>query len=599
MDHNYLRRIFRHRRNSDDEEASADMEDTKQKPKLERRNALKNIEYDPLNSSSSSVSSSDGIPSKLRTRSLDINPFDKNTSFRIEGIEGEFDRLCETLGLSGPEDFAIPAAAWEARKARSSSDIFPRSRFSKIDVLTKPEKEEEGLEATVRVNDEAAVLVDLNTLTLNDSKNCRNSLDVGTFATASCGVDGGGAAGAGGGIKGARPPLLTPPPLKSRYVDDMSSASTWDIMRSLAPEERGSSSCPVRLLDSTSSDKEDELGLEGEEFNDGEIGGREKEHENGARLGETAVMSDSPIFLTSNDEDSSSATTETTYNISPEGCFGRNITSWQRGDIIGSGSFGTVYEAYTDDGFFFAVKEISLLDQSQQSIQQLEQEIALLREFEHENIVQYLGTDKHEGKLCIFLELVTRGSLVNVYRKYHLGDSQVSAYTRQILSGLKYLHDRNVVHRDIKCANILVHTSGSVKLADFGLAKAIKLNDAKSCKGTAFWMAPEVVNRKMHGYGIAADIWSLGCTVLEMLTRVLPYSPLEPMQAVFRIGQGKPPPIPDSLSRDARDFICQCLQVNPENRPTAAQLLNHSFVQRLLPTSSVSGSPLHHNSRRS
>ncbi|KAJ4963689.1 hypothetical protein NE237_023628 [Protea cynaroides] len=267
---------------------------------------------------------------------------------------------------------------------------------------------------------------------------------------------------------------------------------------------------------------------------------------------------------------------DSTNNILVDGTFRRNISCWQVGQTIGSGSVGTVYEAITNEGFFFAAKEVSLLDEVQ-SIHQLEQEIAFLREFEHENIVQYIGTDRHEGKLFIFLELVTQGSVVKVYQKYHLGDSQVSSYTRQILNGLKYLHDRNVVHRDIKCANILVHTSGSVKLADFGLAKT-KLNEVKSCKGTAFWMAPEVVNRKMHGYGLAADIWSLGCTVLEMLTRQIPYSPLEWMQALFKIGQGIPPPIPDSLSIDARDFIHQCLQVNPENRPTAAQLLKHSFI---------------------
>uniref|UniRef100_A0A2N9I832 Protein kinase domain-containing protein n=1 Tax=Fagus sylvatica TaxID=28930 RepID=A0A2N9I832_FAGSY len=144
-----------------------------------------------------------------------------------------------------------------------------------------------------------------------------------------------------------------------------------------------------------------------------------------------------------------------------------------------------------------------------------------------------------------------------LYQRYNLRDSQVSAYTRQILHGLKYLHDRNVVHRDIKCANILVDANGSVKLADFGLAKATKLNDVQSCKGTAFWMAPEVVNRKNHGYGLPADIWSLGCTVLEMLTREIPYSDWEWMAALFKIGKGEPPPVPESLSKDARDFILQ------------------------------------------
>ncbi|XP_020423841.1 mitogen-activated protein kinase kinase kinase 1 [Prunus persica] len=99
--------------------------------------------------------------------------------------------------------------------------------------------------------------------------------------------------------------------------------------------------------------------------------------------------------------------------------------------------------------------------------------------------------------------------------------------------GLKYLHDRRVIHRDIKCANILVHANGSVKLADFGLAKTIQMNNIKSSQGTAYWMAPEVVNRKHQGYGLLADIWSLGCTVLEMLTRRFPYPNLEWIQALF------------------------------------------------------------------
>ncbi|KAK1556852.1 hypothetical protein Q3G72_013413 [Acer saccharum] len=259
-----------------------------------------------------------------------------------------------------------------------------------------------------------------------------------------------------------------------------------------------------------------------------------------------------------------------------------SITSWKKGKLLGCGSFGSVYEGFSDDGFSFAVKEVSLLDPSSRG--QLEQEIALLSRFKHENIVRYLGTDKDESKLYIFLELATEGSLRNLYQRYHLTDSQVSAYARQILHGLKYLHDRNVVHRDIKCANILVDASGYVKLADFGLAKATKLKEVKSFQGTAFWMAPEVVNNENKGYGIQVDIWSLGCTVLEMLTRQFPYSPLEWQQALFQIGRGVLPPIPDHLSKDAREFILKCLQTNPSDRPTAAQLLDHSFVKRPLPT---------------
>ncbi|CAN6298113.1 unnamed protein product [Urochloa humidicola] len=265
--------------------------------------------------------------------------------------------------------------------------------------------------------------------------------------------------------------------------------------------------------------------------------------------------------------------------------FQQKSKSWVRGHLLGSGIMGMVYEAISDEGAFFAVKEVSLLDQgidTQQSILALEKEIALLSQFEHENIVQYYGTDKEESKFCIFIELITQGSLSSLYQRYKLQESQVCAYTRQILNGLLYLHKRYVIHRDIKCSNILVNANGSIKLADFGLAKEFqmsKINMLRSCKGSVYWMAPEVVNPKKT-YGLSADIWSLGCTVLEMLTRQQPFPNVEWTNAIFMIGRGEQPPIPNHLSKEAQDFIGQCVRVDPKNRPSASQLLEHPFVNR-------------------
>ncbi|XP_010450517.1 PREDICTED: mitogen-activated protein kinase kinase kinase 1 isoform X1 [Camelina sativa] len=350
-------------------------------------------------------------------------------------------------------------------------------------------------------------------------------------------------------------------------------------------------------------------------------------------------------------------------------------TSWQKGQLLGRGSFGSVYEAVSADGDFFAVKEVSLFDlgsneqecihheleadiallsqssssssvdsnstssfltPSQMDLSQaghsggvanwentkstrsesidirkfsnvlvtswlkgeplgqesfcsvyehLEQEIALLNQLQHKNIVRYRGTAKDGSKFYIFLELVTKWSLLNLYQRYPLLDSVVSNYTRQILDGLISLHDKGFIHRDINCANILVDANGDVKLADIGLAKESKLNDIKSCKGTSVWMAPEVINTKPNdGYGSPADIWSLGCTVLEMLTGQILYSDLEPLAALFKIARGTLPELPDTLSQDTLDFILKCLKVNPDERPTAAELLNHPFVRRPLPS---------------
>ncbi|KAK9135174.1 hypothetical protein Syun_014504 [Stephania yunnanensis] len=527
----------------------------RRRPRLDRRNAIKNIDYEPTNSSSE-----DSNSSSLRTRSLELSPYSERSSFRIGGLDGDIDRMFCSLGLSGPDDLAIPAAAWEARKARSSSDILPRSRLNPVESTEDSAREERG----------GSGLSDLRS---------SDDVVVSSVRVSSLVPSGGRVGNGGGGIKGVRPPALAPPP--SMTLPDLGNVgSTWDILKAFAPEDstncgdfRGGSS-RVRRADTSSSDEEQEEdeGSDGDEVEEIDGGIGVGGVGDGLRFGETVDLSESCSFSTSNDDDTSSTNTDPTYIISPNGRFRCNIRSWTKGTLLGSGSFGT--------------------------------EIALLSRFEHENIVRYLGTDKNKvkaselttidhEKLYIFLELVTKGSLSQLYQRYHLQDSQVSAYTRQILQGLKYLHDRNVVHRDIKCANILVDANGSVKLADFGLAKATKLNDVKSCKGTAFWMAPEVVNLRNRGYGLAADIWSLGCTVLEMLTRQLPYFHLESMQALFRIGKGERPHVPDSLSREAQDFILKCLQVNPDDRPTAAQLLDHPFVKRPLtsPSEFVSPSP--------
>eukprot|EP00249_Psilotum_nudum_P023076 c28743_g1_i2 orf=1300-2565(+) len=268
-----------------------------------------------------------------------------------------------------------------------------------------------------------------------------------------------------------------------------------------------------------------------------------------------------------------------------------SFCSWRKLDILGSGSFGTVYEGVSSDGMFFAVKEVSLSDQSakaKQCIVQLEQEIALLSQFQHENIVQYLGTQKGQDKFYIFLELVTKGSLASHYMKYSMFETQIRSYTRQILRGLKYLHDRHIVHRDVKCANILVDVNGRVKLADFGLAKETsKLDELKSCKGSAYWMAPEVIDPRKT-YWLPADIWSLGCTVLEMATGHPPFGDLEWHRALWKVGHGEAPPIPDTISEDACDFIRKCLDIDPRRRPTAAELLEHPFVSQLAGGSSGS-----------
>lgn len=283
------------------------------------------------------------------------------------------------------------------------------------------------------------------------------------------------------------------------------------------------------------------------------------------------------------EESSTPVSTDSSVESSPPSVIPKkpSWTTWAKGEYIGRGTFGTVYEGVGSNGMFFAVKEVSLSDQGKagkQAIRQLEQEIALLSEIQHPNIVQYLGTERDDEKLYIFLELVSKGSLAHLYEKYVFFYDQVREYTKQILSGLKYLHDRKIIHRDIKCANILVDTNGVVKLADFGMAKQVdKLGLLKSFLGSAHWMAPEVVNPR-RSYNLRADIWSLGCTVLEMAIGKPPYEDLETHGVLWKVGNGEGPPIPDDLEDDLKSFISNCLEVNVANRPTCDQLLTHPFI---------------------
>ena len=161
--------------------------------------------------------------------------------------------------------------------------------------------------------------------------------------------------------------------------------------------------------------------------------------------------------------------------------------------------------------------------------------------------------------------LLIAGSLQTVLQKYGaLNDKILKNYLVQILEGLEYLHAHRVVHRDIKSANVLVDTNGVCKLTDFGSAKRILKrendNTQKKVVGTVQWMAPEVI--KSQEAGRFSDIWSLGCTILEMATGKLPYYQYDnQLTAMFQIGKNmQPPEIPTTISKQLRNLLEQCFE---------------------------------------
>ena len=288
------------------------------------------------------------------------------------------------------------------------------------------------------------------------------------------------------------------------------------------------------------------------------------------------------------------------------GSVGGTGIRWKRGEMLGQGAFGVVYLGLnTSSGELMAVKQVTTDEVSSKELASLENEINLLRGLLHRNIVRYIGTEMHNGSLSIFLEYVPGGSLKALVDKFgKLEDSVAKTYTRQLLMGLEYLHTNGIAHRDIKGANCLVGNDGVCKLADFGNSKHWRHTGGSpsnkdgsvgaygtdvnvqsvsgDIKGTPSWMAPEVI-REQGSSQISwrkADVWSLACTTLEMVTGKPPWSQFSnSVTILYHIAcQETLPEYPADASVELGSFLSVCLQRDPGKRPDTTSLLLHSFV---------------------
>ncbi|KAG0086361.1 hypothetical protein BGZ93_000159, partial [Podila epicladia] len=256
--------------------------------------------------------------------------------------------------------------------------------------------------------------------------------------------------------------------------------------------------------------------------------------------------------------------------------------TFQLGNCIGRGQFGAVYRALNlGTGQMVAVKRIKIDGLKDAEMDILMQEVDLLKSLAHPSIVKYEGFIKTYGHLNIILEFVENGSLLTTLKSFGtFPEKLVVAYVVKILEGLVYLHGKEVVHCDLKAANILTTKNGNVKLSDFGVSLNLKVkeSDFGAVAGTPNWMAPEVIELK--GASPASDIWSLGCTIIEMLTGRPPYAELLAMTTLFRIVEDERPPLPTNISVDLLDFLCQCFQKDPTLRPSAGALGRHVWIKR-------------------
>nr|XP_030124661.3 serine/threonine-protein kinase PAK 5 isoform X2 [Taeniopygia guttata]XP_041571291.1 serine/threonine-protein kinase PAK 5 isoform X2 [Taeniopygia guttata] len=255
---------------------------------------------------------------------------------------------------------------------------------------------------------------------------------------------------------------------------------------------------------------------------------------------------------------------------------------------IGEGSTGIVCIATEKhSGKQVAVKKMDLRKQQRREL--LFNEVVIMRDYHHENVVDMYNSYLVGDELWVVMEFLEGGALTDIVTHTRMNEEQIATVCVSVLRALSYLHHQGVIHRDIKSDSILLTSDGRIKLSDFGFCAQVskEVPRRKSLVGTPYWMAPEVISRLP--YGTEVDIWSLGIMVIEMIDGEPPYFNEPPLQAMRRIRDNLPPRVKDmhKVSSVLRGFLDSMLVREPSQRATAQELLRHPFLKLAGPPSCI------------